>query len=192
MMCKHNNKKDLRHTSSSTLQQRRVKQPQIFFPHSCHSTAARPKGLKKKKKNNVAYLEPCTYPFFFSARTTSLWTFPARATHHRISRVGQATHVCRCVYLGWPPVFFSTTPHSITLYGRDAFSNRWWPMAALFSLSRPCARCVPCICFPRFFSLFYRCTHYPTFCFRPSVSSFIFHGPWPAALSSTARRRFFT
>lgn len=114
----------------------------------------------------------------------------ARAARHRHAEflVSDERYVRVCtreyVYiyscLGCLSFFFPLPqPRNITLHGRDAFSNRWWPTTALFFPSLTPSR----VCFPRFFSLFYRCTHYPPFCFRIGIL-FIFHGPWPATLPS--------
>lgn len=70
------------------------------------------------------------------------------------ARVCVCVCLCTFIYLGCLPFFFShyRSP-GITLHERDAFSNRWWPMAALFSLSHPSARLFsPGFFFPLFFT----------------------------------------
>lgn len=158
-----------------------MKQCQIFFPHSCHSTRRVLRVLKVLQKNNAAYLAPCTLILFsFSTYNFSVNVY---GTCHAPQNFSRRTNTARmCVYRR----FFSSPLHSIALHGRDAFSNRWWPMATFFPLFFCLsARCVPCICFSRFFFAFLQVHPLSGISLSPIGVLFIFHGPWPAALSST-------
>lgn len=160
--------------------------------------------IKKKKKNTVAHLAPRARSFFpFSLYNLSVnvpglcWHVSHVTVPQNIScrvyileyvcvRVLVYTHICiwaACRFF----FYHRPTAPSITLHGRDAFSNRWWPTAALFSLSRPSSG----ICFPRFFSLFF--TGAPIIrCSAFASVSYSFSTDRGRPLSSTASRRFFT
>lgn len=105
----------------------------------------------------------------------------------RISRVGRTIRACVCtrVYAymyscAWVACrFFShyRSPGVSPSTGGMLFLTGGGPRPRFFFPSL-----TPSSVFPVFFSLFYRCTHYPPFCFRIGIL-FIFHGPWPAILA---------
>lgn len=174
--------------------------PNIFFPHSCHlvENALGP----CEKKSSVAHLTSRARSFSLSACYNLSMNVPgllARATRHAEFLVSdeRCVHVCTRVYirvrvfarvfmyLGCPSFFFSHyhSPGVSPSTRGMLFLTGGGPRPRFFS-----SLTLPRICFPDlFFRFFYRCTHYPPFCFRIGIL-FIFHGPWPATLAQLPPR----
>lgn len=168
--------------------------PNIFFPHSCHliENALGP----CEKKSSAAHLTSRARSSSLSAcynLSMNVSGLLARATRHaeflvsdeRCVHVYTSACTCTCVlmYLGCPSFFFShyRNPGVSPSTRGMLFLTGGGPWPRFFPLS-PLRASV----FSAFFSLFYRCTHYPPFCFRIGIL-FIFHGPWLATLANCPR-----
>lgn len=153
-----------REETLSTLQRLRAKQCRAFFPHSCRLIESALGGCKKKQR--IPLDTPCAFFLPFSMHNLSM-NVPgllARATRHRHAEflVSDERYVRVCtrgyvymyscirVWVACRFFFPLPQPRNITLHGRDAFSNRWWPTTALFFPSLTPSR----VCFPRFFRFF--------------------------------------
>lgn len=205
MQCRYNYRESYTVEIPLTLQQalQRVKQCRTFFPHSCHliENALGP----CEKKSSVAHLTSRARSFSLSAcynLSMNVPGLPARATRHAeflvsdercvhvYARVRIHVYVCLRVYSCiWVArrFFFFFFPH----YRSPGVSPSTRGMLFLTG-GGPCPRFFPlsplrASVFPAFFSLFYRCTHYPPFCFHIGIL-FIFHGPWPATLAQLPPR----
>lgn len=144
------------------------------------------------KKSSVSHLTPRMRSFFLSACTTCPWTFldcwhvpRATAMQNFSCRMNDTcvfvrAGMCTCIRVWVACRFFShyRSPGISPSTGGMLFLTGGGPRPRFFSLLSPLRASV----FPVFFSLFYRCTHYPPFCFRIGIL-FIFHGPWPATLA---------